>query len=251
MRLRSLSLVMFLACSLPCSFAAAQPTSEADEEARTLFGLGDTAYQQGRYRAALEYFQQAYDLSHRPQLLFNIGQAADRLRDDARALAAFEAFLAEVPDSPQRSATEARVEILRNAVAARTAAPVQAETTPEPEPAPEPAPSRETQSEGSSVPGLVITSAGGALLVVGAIFVGLGAKDASTVEGARDGSSFSSVEDEYDRSGTRITVGSILAGVGLAATTTGIILAVRGGRDDEPSVAVRVHPNGLSIGGRF
>ena len=54
---------------------------------------------------------------------------------------------------------------------------------------------------------------------------------------------------------TRIVVGSILAGVGLAATATGIVLATRrGGGDassDTASLRLSVQPTGLSLRGSF
>src|SRR5688572_29691924 len=103
MLLRTVCLcVLFELLVLPHASVSAQQTEWADAEARTLFGLGNAAYTEGRYRAALDYFQQAYDLSRRPQLLFNIAQAADRLREDRRALEAFETYLREVPESPDR-----------------------------------------------------------------------------------------------------------------------------------------------------
>ncbi len=263
MQLRALLLTaLFASFSLAGAPASAQQlTARQDAEARTLFGLGNTAYQEGRFRAALDYFQQAYDLSQRPQLLFNIGQAADRLRDDRRALEAFERYLTEVPESPDREAIEARVLILRETIA-RTNTPTTtgAEEAPEPEEAaaPEPSPlmvAPQPADEGSSTPGIIVASGGGAVTVVGVIFLALGLADASDVEGAPAGSDFADVSAAYDRAPTRIVVGSILAGVGLAATATGIVLATRrGGSDassDTASLRLSVQPTGLSLRGSF
>jgi tetratricopeptide (TPR) repeat protein len=62
-------------------FAAAE---SHDEEARALFQAGRRAFADARYEDALDRFRSAYELSHRPELLYNIGHAADRLRRDAR-----------------------------------------------------------------------------------------------------------------------------------------------------------------------
>jgi len=100
--------------------AAAPEDSAAaseDSEARALFVAGQTAFEAGRYEAALGHFRASFELSNRPQLLYNIGLAADRLRHDQEALTAFEGFLAQVPDSPLREPVEARAEILREAIA--------------------------------------------------------------------------------------------------------------------------------------
>jgi len=99
---------------------AAAPAGVKDEGvARGLFQAGKAAYEAGRYEQALDYFEQAYEQSKRPRMLYNIGQAADRLRRDERALEAFRAFLAAVPDEPVREEVEMRIAALERAVAER------------------------------------------------------------------------------------------------------------------------------------
>lgn len=88
-------------------------SEQADQEARDLFGAGREAYTAARYAEALELFQRAYTLSRRPALLYNIGQAADRLRRDADAIAAFESYLRELPAAENRVEVETRLEVLR------------------------------------------------------------------------------------------------------------------------------------------
>src|SRR5690242_5370362 len=115
--------VVLLAIS---SGAAAQPPAQPprqeaqaidDEEARGLFRAGAAAFEAGRYEDALSDFQRAYDRSPRGALLYNVGTAADRLRRDRDALAAFEQYLREVPDAANRAAVESRVAVLREAIA--------------------------------------------------------------------------------------------------------------------------------------
>jgi tetratricopeptide (TPR) repeat protein len=110
-----LALTLF-ALPVGSAFAQRDPelTSE-DEEARSLFEAARTAYAAGRYEAALERFREAYELSGRPALLFNMATAADRLRRDEEALDLYERFLAAQPESPQRPEVEARIRILREA----------------------------------------------------------------------------------------------------------------------------------------
>lgn len=88
--------------------------SSRDSQARALFEAGATAYNGGRYEQALRYFREAYELSERPALLFNIGMSADRLRQDELALRSFEQYLEQVPDAPNREAAEARIQFLRS-----------------------------------------------------------------------------------------------------------------------------------------
>ncbi len=114
-------IVLALATISYSSLVHAQTPPDAhdsdDQAARLLYERGAEAYQAGEYRTALERFQQAYDLSHRAALLYNIGSALDRLRQDREALAAFRQFLAEVPDHPRRGEVEARVRALETTIA--------------------------------------------------------------------------------------------------------------------------------------
>ena len=50
----------------------AQPTAQQEQEARAHFQLGRTLYDGGRFEEAAREFVQAYELSHRAQLLYNI-----------------------------------------------------------------------------------------------------------------------------------------------------------------------------------
>ena len=96
------------------------PSTNEDEAARLLFMSAREAFAAGDYERALQGFQQAYDLSQRPALLYNIGTALDRLRRDEEALAIFEQFLREDPETPNRAEIESRVRQLRaNVEAAR------------------------------------------------------------------------------------------------------------------------------------
>lgn len=77
--------------------ASAQQKTEkaaADVRARELFLKGDAAYAEGRYEEALAAFQEAYDLSGRPQLLFNISNSLERLGRYQEAVDALDKYLA-------------------------------------------------------------------------------------------------------------------------------------------------------------
>jgi tetratricopeptide (TPR) repeat protein len=111
--------------SLPPAQALAQaaPYDDSVSEARALFLAGKAAFEEGRYEAALGYFQASYDQSQRPALLYNIAQCHDRLRQDEQAVAAFEKYLELAPDAPStRSLAENRLRVLRAAIAEREAA---------------------------------------------------------------------------------------------------------------------------------
>jgi tetratricopeptide (TPR) repeat protein len=88
-----------------------------DAEAHALFSAGANALADGRFEEALERFQRAYDLSGRPEVLYNIGLAHDRLRHDTDAAAAFDAYLKLSPDPTRRADAQARLKVLRSEAA--------------------------------------------------------------------------------------------------------------------------------------
>lgn len=111
--------------------ASGATTGSADEVARGLFQAGKAAYEAANYADALNFFEQAYARSGRPQLLYNIGQSADRLRQDQRSLDAFKQYLERVPDASNRVEVETRIGVLERTLAERnTPAPVSAVPTP-------------------------------------------------------------------------------------------------------------------------
>lgn len=115
----------------------ASPPAAADadrtEEAKALFAAGRAAFDAGRFADALDYFERSYAISKRPGLLYNIGITRDRLRDDERALEAYDAYLAALPDAPNRAEAETRAAAIRAALAQRK------ESSPAPVVAPSPA----------------------------------------------------------------------------------------------------------------
>lgn len=100
-----------------------------DEKARQLFAAGVAAYSEGHYENALENYRLAFELSDRPQLLFNIGIAAERLRRDQEAFDAFTSYLERLPEADNRSFVEERLAVLRHALDA-TAAPSPPQSAP-------------------------------------------------------------------------------------------------------------------------
>jgi hypothetical protein len=92
--------------------------SDKDQQARSLFEKGRQAYGDGQYRDAWAYFHQAYQLSGRPELLYNIGQTADRLGQDADALRAFRMYIERLPAAPNRHDVENRIHALEERVGA-------------------------------------------------------------------------------------------------------------------------------------
>ncbi|MDB4942753.1 MAG: Tetratricopeptide 4 [Labilithrix sp.] len=82
------------ASSAQAKQGSAPAAADKDQRAKDLYAKGDTAYAEGRYEEALASFQEAYALSGRPQLLFNVSNAAERLGHYSEAVDALDKYLA-------------------------------------------------------------------------------------------------------------------------------------------------------------
>lgn len=105
---------------------AEQRRRQLDEAARLTFQAAREAFAEGEFEVALESFQQAYRLSARPGLLYNIAQTLDRLRRDDEALATLRRYLEAAPDAPNRREVEARIRRLEAVIEERQQAQRQA-----------------------------------------------------------------------------------------------------------------------------
>ena len=78
--------------------------------AKAHFNTGQVNYEHGRFDDAAHEFEEAYRLSGKAPLLYNVGKSYDGGNDFARALDAYQRFLAAAPtDNPDRDfAAEAR-----------------------------------------------------------------------------------------------------------------------------------------------
>jgi tetratricopeptide (TPR) repeat protein len=99
--------------------ARAQPAPNGDDVdiAKAHFNTGQTYYEHGRFEDAAREFEEAYRLAGKAPLLYNVGKSYDGSNDFARALDAYQRFLAAAPsDNPDRDFSSKRVEILQTLV---------------------------------------------------------------------------------------------------------------------------------------
>jgi hypothetical protein len=97
--------------------AEPQPSPNDVEIARAHFNTGQAYYQNGRYADAAREFEEAYRLSRRPALLYNMGKSYDGGNDYARALDAYQRFLAAGPvAAADREFATKRIELLQKMV---------------------------------------------------------------------------------------------------------------------------------------
>jgi tetratricopeptide (TPR) repeat protein len=79
----------------------AQPDSTDERRARALFQSGERMYEEGRYEEAVENFREAYRLSPRPSLLYDIANADERLGRLGEAARALKQYLESAPADEQ------------------------------------------------------------------------------------------------------------------------------------------------------
>lgn len=220
-------LLLFPASVVGAQAVAPEELERRDQEARTLFDSGEAAYQEGRFESALQFFEASYALSHRVELLFNIGSSADRLRRDERAISAFHAYLDEAPDADNRATVERRLAILEGQGG-----------------------EDEDDAGESNVLPWALVGAGGAVAVSGAVVLGIALSRRSAVEGATEGR-WADYESRADSVGPLSTGGIIALSAGGVLAIVGLTLALTRDGSDDAQVSLDVGLGSLGLRGAF
>ncbi len=236
----------FLSLPVSAQEAEGEHAAELDDAARVLFDDGTRAYDAGRFDEALDRYETAYELSQRPQLLYNIAVTHDRLDHKREAATFYERFVEALPDSPRAEVASSRAEILRrsaNAQDAEVAAAREAAERAEQEaaaareavrrPPPEPTPEASRSLAGP----IASFAVGGAGLVTWAV-AGL---ITMSKHGDCDAEDAACTTDELDAIDRSALIADIGLGVAIAGVATGVIWLLVGG-DDEDEATTQVMP---------
>ncbi|HEY8432267.1 MAG TPA: tetratricopeptide repeat protein [Sandaracinaceae bacterium] len=209
--------------------------SADDEEARMHFDLGRRYYDTGRFAEAAAEFREAYRLSQRPPLLYNLFLALREDGDFDGAIEALELYLQTVTDPDERIRIEARLASVRRArdrmqLATAPAAP------------PPPAPARDGTL---TALGITLASVGGALLLGSAVTGALALDRNATLDSMCTGSvdcdsGFESIQSEGFTLAVTTDVLWITGAVALASGLVTLLAdALGGGGGGEDSPAAR------------
>ena len=218
-----------------------------DTEARERFELGRTFYEAGRFQQAAEEFGEAYKLSGRPQLLYNLYVANRDAGNWQMATDSLRGYLEKVPDAPDRITLNARLEALEAQNAVRKKEQAEAEearrrnavviTRP--------------VTVRSNIP-WIVASSGGALLV-GSIVTGVMAKskDSDLDKACADGGKICPAwqRDDANKAYALAITTDVLWTVGAAAAVTGFVLWYSGVLDtkkDVPVASIGATQHGMS-----
>jgi tetratricopeptide (TPR) repeat protein len=111
-----LLLAALVGTSAGLAHAAPADESRTSPEAQARFEAGVAAYEEGRYREAVERFKEADQLAPSPLLSFNIAKVYERMGDSRSALAWYRDYLRRLPTADNRAAVLERVGVLEQAL---------------------------------------------------------------------------------------------------------------------------------------
>lgn len=227
---------------------------EDEEQARRLFLLGDDLYMQGRYAEALAAFEESYELSGRPLLLYNMANVHERSGEFEQALRKLEAYLPESTDE-ERPRLRTRIESLRDRIER-----LEERRRLEEERLRARGGVAQAPSEPLNVPALV-TTLGGVALLGGAIGLAVVARNAGSEldEGCASTSAGTFCPDELESQVKRERrTGAVADGLFVGAAVAigvGLYLFLRNDDDDEPAPQVDAwlgpRGGGMHVSGSF
>jgi tetratricopeptide (TPR) repeat protein len=231
----SVALVLFAyAPAHAQAVTAAMPPADDMEAAKAHFAAGSAYYEQADYTDAVKEFNEAYRLSKRTDLLYNIAVCYERLNDYDNAIATLKRYLIEKPNAPDRVTIESRIQNLQKA---KEAQPAPGKPVPAPAPKPIASPvstvsAPATRSERPArwwLTGTVIGAAGAAVLA-GSLGTGLAAhslyQDLSKKCQNQSCPPDRNLENEQSRGRALGIASDVLLGVGIAAVATGVVLLI-------------------------
>ena len=252
--------------------------------ARTLRGLALVCYELQHYVQAIQHFRASLASTTRPLTQSMREGVHELLQDAERFVARIEVqvepadatltleghpvtrnsegqivvdagsheLLAEAPgyESATRTLTTDGGETLRMTIALRPIAPTVAEAAVAPAPAAALQQSAEAQRDDSLAPWIVVGTAG-AVMVGGAVFLGIALSDRDAIENARQGEHFwSEVQGSYERVPVFSAIGVTMLSLGAAGVATGLAWKFWPEAESQP-IALQAMPGGVSLHGGF
>lgn len=102
--------------ALLAALVIAPATASADDaaiaRAKLRFTAGAQAYREARYKDAIDYFMEAYRFDPRPELVYNVGQAYEKLGDVPNALRSYRDYVRLAPGASDRATVETSIKNL-------------------------------------------------------------------------------------------------------------------------------------------
>src|SRR5579863_9763424 len=107
--MRTALLLSFLLPIVLTAASARATDPDTELQAKQRFASGAQAYREARYRDAIDLFLQANKLDPHAELIFNVGQAYEKLGDVPSALRSYREYLRLSPGATDRATVEASI----------------------------------------------------------------------------------------------------------------------------------------------
>ena len=275
-----LCLVMVSASVTAAPHASAQTAESPDDAARRHFRLGQAHYDNGEFAEAATEFDEAYRLSQRAQLLYNVYVSYRDAGDLPHAQAALRLYLQLMPDAENAAQLRARLAAMDRVLAPSTTTTTTTTTTETPttatatepetttEPTTDTATTTDTTTEatppvephaqssgggvGSSPVGWIVGGIGAAAMI-GGIITGVLALDAQNTLDAQCGPDHLSCPAGFEstrNNGQTLSAATdgllIGGGVVLVAGVVLLFVLTDGSSDEPPPVTASCGPTGCS-----
>lgn len=207
---------------------AAVPADDI-EAAKAHYAAGSAYYEQANYADAVKEFNEAYRLSKRTDLLYNIAICYERLDDFDDAIATLQKYLVERPDAKDRVTIENRIANLTKLRDQKRAAQPPPPQQPQPQPVQpiQPVPVAPAPTERAPrwwLPGTVVAVVGAGLLVAA---LGTGLVAAADYNDLKNNCPNNVCPPKYQSerdSGKSLALASdVLTGIGAAAVVAGAV----------------------------
>jgi len=239
------------------------PTDDKRALAKKHFDEGAALYTQGSYQEAILAWEKAYELSEEPLIFENMANAYERLGQLKKAREHL-ALWREAASAAERPLLDKRLANLDGRIAKRARAEA---LVPDDEKKKKKKKRKGSSRSSVSVPGIVLTSIGGAAVVAGVIVGTVGSSqrpDESEVCGSLDDRSLcqESAREDIDAGNTLAMVGDLVWIAGSITAAVGVVLIITydpGGGPTEVGIpnTLRLAPRvaqgggGLTLEGRF
>lgn len=224
------------------------PTTSSENAARAAFQEGDRLYYEGDYQGAVLKFEQAYAMSGRIEMLFNLANAHERLGNYTQASGALRGY---IPHAPQngRASLERRLARLEELAAEKRNVPL----------APPPSIEAPSTPPVKMIPfnraiGIGLVTLGGVSLALGtgfAISAGKARNELSEqcVEGATGQLCPQDAEPYVKKDKSHSIAADISFITGAALSITGVYFVLK--KTDEGQITAKVGPGSLRLEGSF
>jgi tetratricopeptide (TPR) repeat protein len=252
--------LLLLALGLTFAGAASAQEESVEDKARAHFRLGRAHYDNGNFAEAAVEFEEAYNVSQRAALLYNIYLAYRDANNTEKAAWSLKLYLEKEENIENRAQLQARLKALEEANAARAAAPAtpvaaageqpadQLTETPAPEGAVE---ASEPPEKKSNLVPIILLSTGGAMVITsiatGIMASGKKSEAEDLCPGLTncDPAQKQKLDDLESSQGTLAIVTDIMMFGGIAVAGTGAVLLVlnlMSGGGDEQQATVAYKP---------